>query len=257
MVHNLLGRFRTQHLVDPAWARVASGGGERALENTGIVLNDAIVACARAGCIHELCEAIYQQEVGGGEPGRCIPMLLARDAVMAFDVLASRHPDMVIEPEHANGVSLVTFCALAGRVSTLERLDTHMHLLGSCVRWQSLDQPLYACCYSGLPASAAWLLGHGFDPNEKGEKGRGLLHRLAEFGHYPPHPGKADKSLAIIGLLLAHGADPRLQDDEGRTCLDEQGWTGEQIQREMARRSRGRMQRTVARTGDKQAVKRL
>lgn len=246
MIHKLRGRFRSEHLIDPVWDLVAQGHGEQALEGCGIIANDAIMACVREQDIHGLCEQVYRQEVARHEPGACIPFALARNATAVVDVLVASHPGLLLDRAGHDGMSLATFCAISGRVETLDRLDAHLHLLDSCVLHNNHDQPLYASCYSRLPRTVRWLLEHGFDPNEKGEAGRGVLHRLAGFNRSSPAQDKVDDTLETIGLLLEHGADPCLEDVHGHSCINADGWMCDQVRRMVAERSRQGLQASVA-----------
>lgn len=257
IIHKFLGRFRSEHLIDPVWERVARGDGVRALEGTGIIPDDRIMACVQERSIHGLCEHLYREQVARHEPGACIPFSLAGNATMVLDVLVASRPELLLQRPGHEGMSLVTFCAISARVETLKHLDSHLHILGSCVSIEDQDQPLYASCYSRLPETTRWLLGHGFDPNQQCENGRGVLHRLSIFNRHEPPPDKRENALKIISLLLEHGADPCIEDAHGQVCINGRGWMCEQIRRMIAEQSRREMNTAVDHNGDTRSGRRF
>lgn len=74
------------------------------------------------------------------------------------------------------------------------------------------DTPLHIACWQKQLAILATLLLYHPDVNARGDSGRTPMH----YAVYEPGP----LSAAVVGTLMAEGADPALRDDLGLTVED-------------------------------------
>ncbi|KAK1753203.1 ankyrin repeat-containing domain protein [Echria macrotheca] len=114
--------------------------------------------------------------------------------------------------QDASGRTPLWYAARRGRLDVVRFL---VNLNPPDVRHVSRDAeaptPLWAVVESKSPemiSGASILLAAGAEPNGRNTRGHTLMHRVCELGN-----------LSLVELLLQKGADPRLEDDEGKQPL--------------------------------------
>jgi ankyrin repeat protein len=163
---------------------------------------------------------------------------------------------VVKNPEHINarGGRMVTPLVAALRGSHF-RVADFLHTHGSDIhaRGEWDRTPLHGASMDGFVDMMRWLLDHGADVNSRSVGGLAPLHLFMvlvrpeicrillehnadidardKFEKVPLHwaamarfPGNAKDTLKTMQLLLDHGADPNVLDDDGCTPLHDSSW---------------------------------
>ena len=159
--------------------------------------------------------------------------------------LVGRHPEHI----NARGGQMVTPLVAALHRKHF-RIAELLHRHGADINVRGWSTALLAACMTGIVDIVQWLLDHGADVNaQSGDStrpivsavgfghlqvvrtlieynadtniwmdfGEGLLHRAAS-------PNFKNHQIAIMQLLLDHGANPNAQDNDGSTPLHNSSW---------------------------------
>jgi ankyrin repeat protein len=136
-----------------------------------------------------------------------------------ISLLIEHGAEVNIQGDQDQGVKPLELAIMNNHVSTVELLLQNGAEINYWTKREGFT-PLMIASGSGLTENVRLLLEHGAKINQLGKKHSGNALSLSVLMYKYSRPENKDEFKKTIKLLLEAGADPTLEDDEGKTAFD-------------------------------------